>query len=254
MNELIQSLYSFLKGKSQQRQREVRTFEAERTIAAVQDINKKRTLPLVLEIGVGDGTQTHFWRQLGLVFGVEPYPHIGVQYRNLVRSFSEQLPFADKTFPLIITSLVIEHIENKTAAFEEMKRIAVPGALFAHIVPTHVWKILSFYYEFPNQVLRSLGLRPQVFSHAGFVEEKKYRRSWKLIPPVHGVAFSHIAEFREFHPRSWRQLFIMHGFEILYEEGLLLYTSFPSLMPPNRVGARVGLPSTVLFIMRVNDV
>lgn len=206
----------------------------------------------LLELGSGDGEQANLWVKLGPVVCTDPYPPTTVVFRNFVIANAENLPFASNSFSAVISSSVIEHIPHKDRAFEEMKRVVAADGVFAHIVPTHIWKLLSFYIELPLQFLRALGFVKMALSHKGHVNAPVFRASWQFTPPVHGVAASHAAEFYEFMPKSWKNLFEGNGFYISYEEDLLLYTSFPSLLPPNRIGAWLGFPSSVLYLMKTD--
>ena len=66
------------------------------------------------------------------------------------------LPFADNTFDHVITSEVLEHIQNDVAAIAEMVRVLKPGGTFAGTVPSWYpekinW-MLSDQYHAPKSV------------------------------------------------------------------------------------------------------
>lgn len=118
----------------------------------------------ILEIGSGDGFQLNHLSKLGKVYGTDVhlssrFPHsAGSEYTFLLAN-SEQIPFRDRTFDLIFSSNVIEHIVNKEAAFREMLRVGKQDCLFVHTVPTSYWKALSiitYYLYLPKKVLNKL--------------------------------------------------------------------------------------------------
>ena len=54
----------------------------------------------------------------------------------MLRGDATRLPFADGTFDAVITSEVLEHIQDDVAAIAEMTRILRPGGVFAATVPS----------------------------------------------------------------------------------------------------------------------
>ena len=57
-------------------------------------------------------------------------------YVGVLRGDATRLPFADNTFDRVITSEVLEHIQNDVRAIAEMVRVLKPGGTFAGTVPT----------------------------------------------------------------------------------------------------------------------
>jgi SAM-dependent methyltransferase len=75
---------------------------------------------------------------------------------GVVRGDATQLPFADGAFDAVITSEVLEHVPDDTAALAEMLRVLRPGGAFAATVPSWLpekinW-ILSDDYHAPAAV------------------------------------------------------------------------------------------------------
>ena len=58
------------------------------------------------------------------------------RYVGVLRGDGTTLPFADDTFDIVITSEVLEHIQNDVGAIAEMVRVLKPGGRFAGTVPT----------------------------------------------------------------------------------------------------------------------
>ncbi len=62
-----------------------------------------------------------------------------IKKENLVavlRGDATRLPFADDTFDCIVTSEVLEHIQNDVAALGELSRVLKPGGILAATVPS----------------------------------------------------------------------------------------------------------------------
>ena len=77
-------------------------------------------------------------------------------YVGALRGDATRLPFADGTFDRVITSEVLEHIQNDVAAISELARVLRPGGTLACTVPSWWpekinWK-LSDEYHAPKSV------------------------------------------------------------------------------------------------------
>jgi SAM-dependent methyltransferase len=75
---------------------------------------------------------------------------------GVLRSDATRLPFPDATFDVVITSEVLEHIQDDVAAIAEMVRVLKPGGRFAATVPAWLpetinWR-LSDEYHAPKSV------------------------------------------------------------------------------------------------------
>ncbi len=75
---------------------------------------------------------------------------------GVLRGDARRLPFPDATFDVVITSEVLEHIQDDVAAIAEMVRVLKPGGRFAATVPAWLpetinWK-LSDEYHAPKSV------------------------------------------------------------------------------------------------------
>jgi SAM-dependent methyltransferase len=55
---------------------------------------------------------------------------------GVLRGDATRLPFADHTFDAVITSEVLEHVQDDTAALAELVRVLRPGGAFAATVPS----------------------------------------------------------------------------------------------------------------------
>ena len=57
------------------------------------------------------------------------------RFKGVLRGDATTLPFADGSFDVVITSEVLEHIQDDVAAIAEMTRVLKPGGHFAATVP-----------------------------------------------------------------------------------------------------------------------
>src|SRR6187200_1128651 len=70
---------------------------------------------------------------------------------GVLRGDARSLPFPDDTFDVVITSEVLEHIQDDVAAIGEMVRVLRPGGRFAATVPAQLpetinWKLSDEYH------------------------------------------------------------------------------------------------------------
>jgi len=70
---------------------------------------------------------------------------------GVLRGDARSLPFADDTFDVVITSEVLEHIQDDVTAIAEMVRVLKPGGRFAATVPAQFpeminWKLSDEYH------------------------------------------------------------------------------------------------------------
>jgi SAM-dependent methyltransferase len=70
---------------------------------------------------------------------------------GVLRGDARRLPFPDATFDVVITSEVLEHIQDDVAAIAEMVRVLKPGGRFAATVPAQLpetinWKLSDEYH------------------------------------------------------------------------------------------------------------
>lgn len=59
----------------------------------------------------------------------------GDRVTGVLRGDATKLPFADDSFDKVITSEVLEHVQDDVAAISEMVRVLRPGGMFAATVP-----------------------------------------------------------------------------------------------------------------------
>ena len=96
-----------------------------------------------LELGCGDGFQLELLRErFTRVFAIDP-KHVPDNAWGFSYAIAEALPFPECTFDLIVSSSVIEHLEDRGRGMDEAVRVLRPGGYMAHIVPSRFWKAAS---------------------------------------------------------------------------------------------------------------
>jgi len=220
-----------------------------------------------LEIGSGDGFQLGLLRQrFDRVYAIDPESR-PAQADGFAFSAAEALPFPDSFFDLVISSNVIEHLDNRPRGIEEAVRVLKPGGYMAHIVPVRFWKVVTLLWHpigYPIFVgERWWELRTGRGRHR---VELPGRSRWRprpkirsvlwgwLRPGVHGTSPSHLAEYRMFGQKSWRKAFDHPKLVSVAEVPLLSYSAYGllrlRLLGLRRWLAGHGLPSSCAFILR----
>jgi SAM-dependent methyltransferase len=221
----------------------------------------------VLEFGCGDGYQTPYLQQIGRLVTSDVNISEGIKKKNVdfIRCNISNAPLIDEYFDIVFSNHVIEHIEDISGAFFELKRIGKPDCLYAFSLPTNIWLLLSIpgeYYETARNFVRRvrwLFSGDQVLAltrtdNAGKNSKLELKELWhKILFTGHGVYTSFLDCYRAFKIKSWQKLFYDNGFSIIQTRPLLLYSSsrFP-IIPTVRSNlfSRLYICSSVLFIMK----
>ena len=81
-----------------------------------------------------------------------------------LRGDATRLPFADDSFDVVITSEVLEHIQNDVAAIAEMVRVLKPGGRFAATVPAWGPEVVNWKLSDEYHAPKSAGGHVRIYS------------------------------------------------------------------------------------------
>jgi SAM-dependent methyltransferase len=220
----------------------------------------------LLEIGSGTGVQLKSLSQIcKSVVGIEvpgsSYAHHRVAE---IREYDgRRIPFPDRSFDIVFSSHVLEHIKNEEEVHGEMHRVLRPGGAGIHVVPTHTWRLWNsvvHYPALPGYVMERL--RRARDGQLRSNEAPCVKPNWGirilnlLTPPRHGEFGNRISEHWLFHPAFWRRRLEAQKWHVEAVEGLgLAYTghSFfgPRVSMHSRARwSRVLGSSTILIVLR----
>lgn len=106
---------------------------------------------VALDYAADEVEQTRNTLAAMVVAGELREPGAGGTMAAAVRGDATKLPFADGSFDVVITSEVLEHVQDDVAAIAEMVRVLRPGGRFAATVPAWGpevvnWKLSDEYH------------------------------------------------------------------------------------------------------------
>jgi SAM-dependent methyltransferase len=174
----------------------------------------------ILEVGGGTGVQAKMLSERGLQ--VESIDVADSTYSEervfpVVDYDGEHIPFEDRSFDVVFSSNVLEHIRNLDAMQSEFRRVLKPGGRCVHAVPSAGWRFwtsMANYVEclqrllmsvprlIPRNVSRSELRRPIIVA----VDVAKILRQY-LIVPRHGEEGNAWTELWTFSASYWRRKF-----------------------------------------------
>ncbi len=94
---------------------------------------------VVLDLGCGrTGGIERFWKDVRVAVGIDPDPESLRDRKNalpVLRSVGDHLPFADRTFDVVVSVWVFEHLEQPARIFAEAARVLKAGGHFIFLTP-----------------------------------------------------------------------------------------------------------------------
>ena len=95
---------------------------------------------------------------------IESHEIPSVSYGGALRGDATRLPFADGTFDCIVTSEVLEHIQNDVAAIAEFHRVLKPGGTLGVTVPTWLPEKINWMLSDEYHAPKSPGGHVRIYS------------------------------------------------------------------------------------------
>jgi SAM-dependent methyltransferase len=86
------------------------------------------------------------------------------RFVGALRGDATRLPFADDSFDVVITSEVLEHIQDDVAAISEMVRVLRPGGTFAATVPSWLPEKVNWMLSDEYHAPKSAGGHVRIYS------------------------------------------------------------------------------------------
>ena len=105
------------------------------------------------------------------------------RYMGALRGDATKLPFADNTFDRVITSEVLEHIQDDVAAITELARVVRPGGTLACTVPSWWPEKINWMLSDEYHAPKSVGGHVRIYSQTEL--EAKLRSAGLIVTGSH---------------------------------------------------------------------
>jgi len=218
----------------------------------------------ILEFGCGSGLGSAILTRFGSLTMSDIYLDARLtipQGACFVLADIKDTPFDAGSFDMILSSQVLEHIDGLERAFEEMRRIACPDALYVFTVPTALWMMVGVFGQLCKKAanlgsrLRKMAVWATRKGASGIGPEDNAAPSprglWSRFLAGHGAYPGFLSACRAFRIGSWRRLFDKNEFTVLRERPLLFYgSSACPVFPSSQALATYGLPASYVFVLR----
>lgn len=241
----------------------VRRYEIERVLSLVPTPRGR-----ALEIGAAGGFQAallapHF-AEVEAVDLPQSIPAEGAAFP--VRPYDGcRLPFPDRSFDMVFSSNVLEHIPHVEAFQAEIRRVLKPRGRAVHVLPSATWRlwtIATHYLDLPARVVARLRARSSPETHSSGAPQDEVGRAGRspvlnaLFEWRHGERGCTLGELYLFSRPAWTRLFRRNGFAVEQAAPLgLFYTGYALCgeglgIRARRRLARVLGSATVLYVLR----
>lgn len=209
---------------------EIRSCEFELVLGEIRAL--KNDGCRVLEIGAGTGLQARQFSEAG--FEVDAIDLRESSYREarvwpVVDYDGRHIPFDDKTFDVVFSSSVLEHIPHLNEMQQEIRRVLKDDGIAVHVVPGSSWVVMSALTHYPYIVKLAFGALRRKLSGASrnpdeagaAVPRERYKRfrgkerfMRVLMPPRHGERGIWLHELYYFSKRVWIDGFLRSGWTV----------------------------------------
>lgn len=229
--------------------------------------------PRILEVGTGNGFQQPQLQRMGFVVASDVLPPstpacFGARF---VVSDITRAPFARGSFDVVYSSCVLQSLGDLGKALTEMARVCTANGLIVAVVPGRAWLWLGLPLQYVDKIRHMLSrVRKRIRKHtSSYVSAESAAEATRgaanpdvkasIIRRLLPKGYGRYPAFWAFHhncgKRGWRRHFVAAGLRVVYEETLLLYApSGLPFLPPNRLLARIGISSSLLFILRSESI
>jgi len=219
----------------------------------------------VLELGGGNGYQAHLMSLFGCeVTSIDiatrkssPKTYYAVQDYD-----GERIPFTDKSFDMVFSSSVLEHVRDLPTTLSEIHRVLKSNGLAVHVLPNCSWR-------FWTSIAHYLFVIKYVFGHhqgedelgMSSLKEKEQSKGMMhlvkraMFPGPHGNYSNAFSELYYFSKRRWETIFKKNGFDILNIMGNNLFYTGYGLFPRISLHGRQSIANVLgsscyIYIMR----
>lgn len=217
----------------------------------------------VLEIGGARGHQAKMLAAWGLdVTSIDITPESDDAVFPVHHYDGRHIPFPDRSFDVVFSSNVLEHVHDLPGLLNDAVRVLKPGGIMVHILPSATWRLWTSVAHYA-WVLQSVVFRrknpetPNPRIHTPYSAYNLLRFGWAIgFPHAHGIYANALVELYFFSQYRWKTFFDRSGLQVTAAKPVgVFYTGyklFHRLDVPRRrkLAAMLG-SSCNLFVLRV---
>jgi ubiquinone/menaquinone biosynthesis C-methylase UbiE len=191
----------------------------------IRDTEWKAVQPFIppdsylIDIGCGAGYNLVLAHEMGCrTAGIDPDPYghgvgrrrdewDGANPLGIRQATADKIPFEDDTFDVVFCSHVLEHIEDRHQALEEMKRVLKPGGTLILGMPTATMASINFI----SQLLFNTHKRFIHILGSLFKGSSRYRLIHLLVPRSHSFREKTIFyDLKTYRITNWEKIVSVH--------------------------------------------
>lgn len=163
------------------------------------------------------------------------------------------LPFTDSSFDIVVSSNVLEHVQDLDGLLADMKRVLRKDGIAVHVLPTHTWRVWTTIAHAPWVVKRSwqlaAGTRQRRIHAGGDSRAHAQRRGSMsvLLPGRHGERGNLLTESWYFSPKWWKRTFRRNGWIPVHDArcglfytGTMLFSTWLNMKTRQRLARILG--------------
>ncbi len=223
----------------------------------------------ILEIGGGTGYQAKQLSDDGYEVNSIDIPdsnYADMQEFPVQPYDGKNIPFPDRSFDVIFSSNVLEHVIDLPYLHAEIKRVLRPGGVCVHLMPTAAWRFWTNIAHYVELVQRLLDLAPRILPRGFSKQEIRNTRSvlhlitsitkQYAIVPRHGESGNALSEIATFSTRHWIKDFSKQGFLIdevtptgLFYTGHMVFGPWLSISARHKIAKWLG-SACVIYVIR----
>jgi SAM-dependent methyltransferase len=200
----------------------------------------------ILEIGGGNGFQASRLQKLGhdvVSIDVKIPKNTTDLKVPIVEYDGKNIPAPDKSFDVVFSSNVLEHVEDLHGLNADVRRVLRDGGTVLHVVPTPVWRFWTSVAHYPFELGKAYHLfRECIVEPRSALPGCIYRglkRGLRHIiaarfPSRHGEVGSAVSELYYFSDWSWRSRFKSDRFAVTSAHDMGLFYTFSNRILPRK--------------------
>ncbi len=188
----------------------------------------------MLDVGAGSGRQAAQLAEGGhrvMAVDIETSAYAEEMLFPVRMYDGKTLPFPDDAFDVVISSNVLEHVNDLDGLLDEIRRVLRPDGVGIHVLPTPAWRVWTTAAHGPWMLKRTwqllAGTRRRQRQVGGDSPEHARSRGaiGLIVPSRHGERGNVFSEIWYFSPDWWRKAFRRNGWTVIHDVRVgLFYT------------------------------